>query len=258
MQQPGGAMMKLNLRLIAIAHLLLAITMGSGALHAADVAPDSLPKDFLGLADLRGGLSVEISALKDDIARLEKMPNDLSTSRADLDTLTREVDTLQKKPTPTPADFQDLRAREKQVAAIKLEIAEAESRQKTLTQKKGLLTDKQAQAALVQGKIAGMLSPDQSFKLWASGMFAILIGVVIVGFFLLTLQDKRILEAIFSGQAGIQFLTLFSLVIAIILFGIMGILEGKELSALLGGLSGYILGRGTGTTSKGTKDANDP
>jgi hypothetical protein len=32
-------------------------------------------------------------------------------------------------------------------------------------------------------------------------------------------------------------------VIAIILFGITGILEGKELSALLGGLSGYILGR---------------
>jgi hypothetical protein len=38
---------------------------------------------------------------------------------------------------------------------------------------------------------------------------------------------------------------LFFLVIAIILFGILRILEGKELSALLGGLSGYILGRGT-------------
>ncbi len=40
------------------------------------------------------------------------------------------------------------------------------------------------------------------------------------------------------GQSGIQFLTLFSLVIAIILFGI----KGKELAALLGGLSGYIFG----------------
>lgn len=39
------------------------------------------------------------------------------------------------------------------------------------------------------------------------------------------------------GQSGIQFLTLFSLVIAIILFGITGILKGKELAALLGGLS---------------------
>jgi presenilin-like A22 family membrane protease len=48
-----------------------------------------------------------------------------------------------------------------------------------------------------------------------------------------------------GSQSGIQFLTLFSLVIAIILFGITDILEGKELAALLGGLSGYILGRVT-------------
>lgn len=34
-----------------------------------------------------------------------------------------------------------------------------------------------------------------------------------------------------------------SAVIAIVLFGIIGELEGKELFALLGGLSGYILGR---------------
>ena len=33
--------------------------------------------------------------------------------------------------------------------------------------------------------------------------------------------------------------------IAIILFGITNILAGKELAALLGGLSGYILGRVT-------------
>jgi hypothetical protein len=51
--------------------------------------------------------------------------------------------------------------------------------------------------------------------------------------------------SIFSQQTGIQFITLFSLVIAIILFGILGILEAKELSALLGGISGYILGRAT-------------
>jgi hypothetical protein len=36
---------------------------------------------------------------------------------------------------------------------------------------------------------------------------------------------------------------MFAIVIAVILFGIINILESKELSALLGGLSGYILGR---------------
>jgi hypothetical protein len=78
-----------------------------------------------------------------------------------------------------------------------------------------------------------------------SATFAALVGLVIIGFFIIAWGDERVRQAIFSGTAGIQFVTLFSLVIAIILFGIIEILEGKELAALLGGLSGYILGRAT-------------
>ena len=85
-------------------------------------------------------------------------------------------------------------------------------------------------------------------------IFAGLIGLVIVGFFVLSFKDKLIRRAIFSGQTGIQFLTLFSIVIAIILFGITSILADKELSALLGGLSGYILGRHSGP-ARGDSDA---
>lgn len=92
-------------------------------------------------------------------------------------------------------------------------------------------------------RIRELVNPEQKFKLYMSGAYAALISVVIIGFFILAGIDPKIRQAIFSGEAGIQFLTLFSLVIAIILFGIIGILEGKELAALLGGLSGYILGR---------------
>ena len=53
-----------------------------------------------------------------------------------------------------------------------------------------------------------------------------------------TVRDKRSGLAIFSWETGLQFLTLFSLVIAIILFGFTSILEGKELSALPGELGG--------------------
>ena len=48
---------------------------------------------------------------------------------------------------------------------------------------------------------------------------------------------------VFINQQGLQFITLFSLVIAIILFGVLKILQAKELSALLGAISGYVLGR---------------
>jgi predicted nucleic acid-binding Zn-ribbon protein len=100
--------------------------------------------------------------------------------------------------------------------------------------------------ASVEEMISEILNPkmeENKFRLWATGAFTILVGVLILGFFYILRGNDKIKEAIFSGDSGIQFLTLFSLVIAIILFGITRVLEGKELAALLGGLSGYILGR---------------
>lgn len=82
-----------------------------------------------------------------------------------------------------------------------------------------------------------------SFKLKMSLAFAALVAVVITGFFWIAFSNEEVKKAIFSNEAGIQFITLFAIVIAVILFGIIGVLEGKELSALLGGLSGYILGK---------------
>ena len=92
-----------------------------------------------------------------------------------------------------------------------------------------------------------------NFRTMISIYFIILIALVIAGFYFVALRDKSVVREIFSGQAGIQFITLFSLVIAIILFGIMNILEGKELAALLGGLSGYILGRTTSSKTEASE-----
>jgi hypothetical protein len=82
-----------------------------------------------------------------------------------------------------------------------------------------------------------------SFKYKMSLAFSILVGVVIVGFFIIAWSNEEIKKTIFSNESGIQFITMFAIVIAVILFGIIGVLESKELSALLGGLSGYILGK---------------
>lgn len=105
------------------------------------------------------------------------------------------------------------------------------------------LENKKLEMQNVRKTLASIYTPEQEFKRTMSMTFAALIGLVIIGFFLLSWVDPTIRQAIFSGETGIQFLTLFSLVIAIILFGITGILQDKELAALLGDLSGYILGR---------------
>ncbi len=89
----------------------------------------------------------------------------------------------------------------------------------------------------------------QNFKKQISWSFALLVGIVIVGFFIIAYRDDEIRKTIFSGDAGLQFITIFSIIIAIILFGITGVLGGKEISALIGGISGYILGRSSLTSS---------
>jgi hypothetical protein len=83
----------------------------------------------------------------------------------------------------------------------------------------------------------------QNFKKQISWSFALLVGIVIVGFFIIAYKDESIRDTIFSGDIGLQFVTIFSIIIAIILFGITEVLGGKEISALIGGISGYILGR---------------
>ncbi|HWX84127.1 MAG TPA: hypothetical protein VNZ48_11075 [Xanthobacteraceae bacterium] len=87
-------------------------------------------------------------------------------------------------------------------------------------------------------------SNDKRYTLYSTIVFGIAVVIVIGAFFFVAYKSEAVRAAIFANDSGLQFVTLFSLVIAIILFGVLKILEGRELAALLGGLSGYILGRG--------------
>jgi hypothetical protein len=83
---------------------------------------------------------------------------------------------------------------------------------------------------------------DSRFRLEMGIGFLLLVTLLIGCFFWFAFYGGSMRE-ILRNDRGLQFITLFSLVIAITLFGLLNILEGKELAALLGGLSGYILGR---------------
>lgn len=107
----------------------------------------------------------------------------------------------------------------------------------------------------VETRINEILARDvvaQQFKGQISAYFAGVVALMILGFFGIAFFDPVVRNNIFSGQSGIQFVTLFSIIISIILFGITGILGDKELSALLGGLSGYILGKYGNETKNAT------
>jgi hypothetical protein len=81
---------------------------------------------------------------------------------------------------------------------------------------------------------------------------ALAIGIVIT-LSVLSLMKESIARRIFQDNFALQFITIFTLIFSIVLFGLYGILEGRELSALLGGISGYILGKGAEQASRGEK-----
>lgn len=102
-----------------------------------------------------------------------------------------------------------------------------------------------------RNEIDSALAPEykqQEFRITISICFAALIGILLIVFFYIVFKrsDSTLSKELLSGS-GLQFVTLFVLIIAIVLFGILNILQGSELAAILSGISGYILGKGTQT-----------
>lgn len=200
---------------------------------------------FLELVDLKVSLTSEIASLEQAIKEMPSRIQDAEQRDRRLSELIAAQKVLNDQRVKTDDDKASLASLTRDINILKDQIgdktaasykAASQVAQKELDEKKTTMQS-------VRKALASIYTPEQEFKRTMSITFAVLIGLVIVGFFYLSYVDAAIRRAIFSGETGIQFLTLFSLVIAIILFGITSILQDKELAALLGGLSGYILGR---------------
>ena len=229
-----------SLRVFATFLFFLAITTQIPAM--AQTVPDPCAevaqyKDFLALADRRAELMAESQQLAIEINQLKSISD--APTVAELATQKKRLDDLQKKSTRTPIEDEAMQGLELILRNLRSDKEIADD----IAQKNAVLLKDKVLLQCIQGRISQLTSPEQNFRTNTSWVFAGLISAVIIGFFVLAFKDEVMRRAIFSGETGIQFLTLFSVVIAIILFGIINILEGKELAALLGGLSGYILGR---------------
>lgn len=186
-----------------------------------------------------GELATKITDFKESrIPKIEKLERDITSIDA-------EIGKLQAKPSLTDEEQRQFEgyAQSRKSAESFLDGMTSAKLKVDLKSLEDELSWRNAKLNCINGELAQMFSPQQSFKSQISLLFAGLIFVVIIGFFVIAYQDQSVRRAIFGGQTGLQFLTLFSIVIAIILFGITNILEGRELAALLGGLSGYILGK---------------
>ncbi len=95
-------------------------------------------------------------------------------------------------------------------------------------------------------ELYGKLYDEGKFRLWITVIFSLCIGGLLFFFFYFISKrsETALVKDFLSTGNGLQFITLFCLIIAIILFGVLGVLEGRELGAILSGISGYILGKG--------------
>ncbi|AMR33211.1 hypothetical protein A0256_18195 [Mucilaginibacter sp. PAMC 26640] len=125
-------------------------------------------------------------------------------------------------------------------------LSESRSANKELIELKKSLSDKKGDLLRIQSKISQLMIPkinQQNLMFWAGIGFVLLMCILLGTFYFVVKTDSIIRGIIFSGDSGIQFIALFSIIVAIILLGLTGVLEGKELSALLGSVAGYILGK---------------
>ncbi|MBY6005022.1 hypothetical protein KUV62_13960 [Salipiger bermudensis] len=209
---------------------------------ALENVKETIESRRLELAQTRERISNIERELRDIGERQQRTVSDAFRVRVDIEKLDAEVKRQIEIDKVRLDDPDNLRG---ELDALILERSTLEAAHQTAS---NTLENKILRQTTVENEINDLFIPRQaenSFKLLMSFAFALLVGLVIWKFFGITRDDEKVRRVVFSAEAGIQFVTLFSLVIAIILFGITGILEGKELSALLGGISGYILGRAT-------------
>ncbi len=152
----------------------------------------------------------------------------------------------------------DLQISQDDLERTKKELDEIKEVQHNIENKKKELYQLSNSIFELDNKLYDLFNRDSlnnKFRLNISIAFVLLVALVIIGFYWIAIRKESVAKNIFSGEKGIQFITLFLIIIAIILFGIMGTLESRELSALLGALSGYILGK-TSVPQRDEKNEN--
>jgi len=198
-------------------------------------------KDFDALAEAMSSTTSVIPPLEQRLQELIKQRT-IATSDAEIKQKTERMHKLQEQASRNPQENQELA----DLQSASQRFISKEATEKELTETQNELNEKKALVVCIRHRFSKITTPEQDFKTWMSLTFALLIFAVIAGFYVVLFRDKDAARTIFVSPEGIQFLTLFSIIIAIILFGISDILEGKELAAILGGLSGYILGKFSG------------
>lgn len=143
---------------------------------------------------------------------------------------------------------QELKNKIKEKEKLLLEVQQDE---KIVANMRKSLTNIEKDIYDCQLQIDSRLAPElqqQKFKSDISLMFILLIGFILLCFFIIIYKrSKEDFAKELLSEYGLQFVTIFVLIIAIVLFGTLGLIDGANLTSILSGIAGFILGKGKGT-----------
>ncbi|OIQ50571.1 Chromosome partition protein Smc [Pseudodesulfovibrio hydrargyri] len=215
-----------------------------------------LKDDLLRANSAKTRYSTRISNYDEKKKRIQDSINDFkkkiqtTNTKQEVDKINNFIESLESELFYLSEDYEDDNERvnsiNNDIVHINSRIQQSKEESNKIAQLRNDLKTKEVEISNTDNRLSELLNRDSlqnSFRLNISIAFTLLVGVVIVGFYRIASTKDELAKTIFSGEKGIQFITLFLIIISIILFGIMGSLQSEELSALLGALSGYILGR---------------
>jgi Rad3-related DNA helicase len=186
---------------------------------SASPDPDISQLNFLQLREKRDALDLQIQQAQAQKATLDTILYWLRKEEDDKKELAEQL----KAPHPDKSRVEELKKNitiDRNSSASDLPLAGAQGAFEQKQNEIATLLRSKDKVERAMSEVIDIEKPKQSFKTIISSIFAGLVAAVIVGFFVVSWRDEKVRREIFSGQSGIQFLTLFSLVIAIILFGI--------------------------------------
>jgi len=227
---------------------VLSLLLTAGEQPEVPRSDETRTESFIQLRDQREQLEAEIVDLQEELDTIRFRFNVRLGDEQRVQGLKEELDKLEKTTPPNQRKIADAR-RELEYYESKLASAGAVSAADLANQLNattGDLKDRRAAKSQVETKIDRLLSLElvtQEFKRNMSYSFGGLVALLLVGYLVIAGLDPSVRLKLFSPPTALQMLTLFSVIIAIILFGITGVMDERSLSALLGSLIGFILGK---------------
>jgi hypothetical protein len=163
-----------------------------------------IDRELSELLGQRSSISVDTSRAKEYVEQ----------SKKDVETFGRKLEAAKKSGTDTVLISQlerDLEFAEGRRDSTERDFNRVTELEAKIKFKRDELDQLSAELATVDRRLAQLVNFEKernSFRKLISGVFCALVGVVIIGFFFLA-RKKEIAEDIFSGEKGIQFITLF-------------------------------------------------